>query len=106
MGEEVASEHAAWCSGSPHRSCSSSGLLQPQPLAVPPQLLPPRTASPARAQLCQAAAPQLLARMSIKPGEIVLPAKELFIFLCTQMAGKILAELSKKERAIQCIFPL
>lgn len=41
-----------------------------------------------------------------KTGEIVLPAKELFIFLCTQMAGKILAELSKKERAMQCIFPL
>lgn len=40
MGEEVASEHAAWCSGSPHRSCSSSGLLQPQPLAVPPSCSP------------------------------------------------------------------
>lgn len=105
MGEEVASEHAAWCSGSPHRSCSSSGLLQPQPLAVPPAA-PPTHSVTRPAQLCQAAAPQLLARMSIKPGEIVLPAKELFIFLCTQMAGKILAELSKKERAIQCIFPL
>lgn len=56
--------------------------------------------------LHQTVSPCLLACMSIKPGWIVLPTKELFIFLYAQMAGKILAELSKKERAIQFIFPL
>lgn len=99
MGEEVTSRQAARCSGSPHPAAAP-----PAPHCTPS--CSPHAAPPAHAQLCQAAAPQLLAQMSIKPREIVLPAKELFIFLCTQMAGKILAELSKKERVIQCIFPL